>query len=38
MHAMTVSFNDGDHIRERWTSYEGGHAKDEKVFDLTRHR
>ena len=36
MHAMSVSWIDGDHIRETWTSFDGGKPKDEKVFDLTR--
>jgi len=36
MHAMTVSWTDGDHIRETWTSFDQGRPKDEKVFDLTR--
>ena len=36
MHAMTVAFLDGDHIRETWTSFDGGKPKDEKVFDLAR--
>jgi hypothetical protein len=36
MHAMTVSWTDGDHVRETWTSFDGGKPKDEKVFDLTR--
>jgi len=36
MHAMTVSFTDGDHIRETWTSFDQGKPKDVKVFDLTR--
>ncbi|HSS38989.1 MAG TPA: hypothetical protein VLT58_09480, partial [Polyangia bacterium] len=36
MHAMTVAWTDGDHIRETWTSFDQGKPKDEKVFDLTR--
>jgi hypothetical protein len=36
MHAMTVSWTDGDHIRETWTSFDQGRPKDEKVFELTR--
>ncbi len=36
MHAMSVSWTDGDHIRETWTSFDGGKPKDQKVFDLTR--
>ncbi len=36
MHAMTVSWTDGDHIRETWTSFDQGKPKDEKVFELTR--
>jgi hypothetical protein len=36
MHAMTVSWTDGDHIRETWTSFDKGQPKDEKVFDLIR--
>jgi hypothetical protein len=36
MHAMSVAFLDADHIRESWTSFDGGVKKDEKVFDLTR--
>jgi hypothetical protein len=36
MHAMTVSWTDGDHIRETWTSFDRGQPKDEKVFELTR--
>lgn len=36
MHAMTLSFIDGDHIRETWTSFDQGRPKDEKVFELTR--
>jgi hypothetical protein len=36
MHAMNVSWTDGDHIREVWTSFDHGKPKDEKVFDLTR--
>ncbi len=38
MHAMTVSWTDGDHIRETWTSFDQGKPKDEKVFDLTRQK
>jgi hypothetical protein len=38
MHAMTVSWTDGDHIRETWTSFADGRAKDEKVFELARKR
>jgi len=33
---MTLSWIDGDHIRETWTSFDHGRPKDEKVFDLTR--
>ena len=36
MHAMSVAWTDGDHIRETWTSFDQGKPKDEKVFDLTR--
>jgi hypothetical protein len=36
MHAMTVSFVDGDHIRETWTSFDNGVKKDDKAFDLVR--
>jgi hypothetical protein len=36
MHAMTVAFVDADHIRESWTSFDGGTKKDEKIFELTR--
>jgi hypothetical protein len=36
MHAMTVSWPDSNHLRSVWTSFEGGHKKDEKVFELTR--
>jgi hypothetical protein len=36
MHAMTLSWTDGDHIRETWTSFDQGRSKDEKVFELTR--
>ena len=36
MHAMTVSWTDGDHIRETWTSFADGQAKEEKVFELAR--
>ena len=36
MHAMTLSFTDGDHIRETWTSFADGQPKEQKVFDLTR--
>ncbi len=36
MHAMTVSWTDGDHLRETWTSFDQGRPKDEKVFALTR--
>jgi hypothetical protein len=36
MHAMTVAWTDGDHIRETWTSFDQGKPKDEKVFELTR--
>jgi len=36
MHAMTVSWTDADHIRETWTSFVDGQAKDQKVFDLAR--
>jgi hypothetical protein len=36
MHAMTVSWTDGDHVRETWTSFDQGRPKDEKVFELTR--
>jgi hypothetical protein len=36
MHAMTVSSTDGDHIRETWTSFADGRAKDEKVLELAR--
>ena len=36
MHAMTVAWTDPDHIRETWTSFAGGHPKEEKVFELTR--
>lgn len=38
MHAMTVSWTDNDHLRETWTSFADGKAKDEKVFDLARKR
>jgi len=38
MHAMTVFWTDGDHIRETWTSFDHGKPKDEKVFDLTRQK
>jgi hypothetical protein len=36
MHAMTVSWTDADHIREVWTSFDKGQAKEEKVFELAR--
>jgi hypothetical protein len=36
MHAMTVSFVDGDHIREVWTSFAGGVKKEDKAFELAR--
>jgi hypothetical protein len=36
MHAMTVSWVDADHIREIWTSFEGGTKKEDKVFELVR--
>jgi len=36
MHAMTVSWTDNDHLRETWTSFADGRAKEEKVFDLAR--
>jgi hypothetical protein len=36
MHAMTVSWTDADHIRETWTSFADGRAKEEKVFELAR--
>jgi hypothetical protein len=36
MHAMTVSWTDGDHIRETWTSFADGQPKEEKVFELAR--
>ncbi|HVT08651.1 MAG TPA: hypothetical protein VHO67_14440 [Polyangia bacterium] len=36
MHAMTLAWTDGDHIRETWTSFDQGKPKDEKIFDLTR--
>ncbi|HXU82637.1 MAG TPA: hypothetical protein VN914_14645 [Polyangia bacterium] len=36
MHAMTVSFVDGDHIREVWTSYDNGAKKEDKAFELAR--
>ena len=38
MHAMSVAFTDADHIRETWTSFEGGARKDDKLFELTRKR
>jgi len=36
MHAMTVSWTDNDHLRETWTSFADGRAKEEKVFELAR--
>ena len=36
MHAMSVSWTDADHIREVWTSFEKGQAKEDKVFELAR--
>jgi hypothetical protein len=36
MHAVTVSFVDGEHIRETWTSFEGGKLKEQKAFELAR--
>ena len=36
MHAVTVSWTDADHIREVWTSFDKGQAKDEKIFELVR--
>jgi hypothetical protein len=36
MHAMSVAFLDDNHIRESWTSFDGGVKKDEKVFELQR--
>jgi hypothetical protein len=36
MHAMTISFVDGDHIRETWTSFAGGKPKEDKLFELAR--
>ena len=36
MHAMSVSWTDADHIREVWTSFDKGQAKEEKVFELAR--
>jgi hypothetical protein len=36
MHAMTVSWPDADHIREVWTSFDKGQAREEKVFELAR--
>jgi hypothetical protein len=36
MHAMTISWSDPDHIREQWTSFDGGKKKEEKVFELAR--
>lgn len=36
MHAMAVALPDGEHLRETWTSFDNGHLKEQKVFDLTR--
>jgi hypothetical protein len=36
MHAMTVAWTDADHIRESWTSFDGGKKKEDTVFELTR--
>lgn len=38
MHAMSVSWTDGDHLRESWTSFDKGQPKEEKIFDLTRRK
>jgi hypothetical protein len=36
MHAMSVSFVDGAHVRETWTSFDKGAMKETKTFDLAR--
>jgi hypothetical protein len=36
MHAMTIAFTDGGHIRETWVSFDKGVKKEEKTFDLAR--
>jgi hypothetical protein len=36
MHAMTVAWVDGDHIKETWVSWDKGAKKEEKVFELGR--
>jgi hypothetical protein len=36
MHGVSIAWVDADHIRESWTSFEGGKKKEEKVFELAR--
>jgi hypothetical protein len=36
MHALTIYFQDNDHIMQRWTSYENGKEKNTVTFKLAR--